>query len=180
MTSDPHSQRTGTAGAVHMEHDMKKNTKRSVLAGIAVLAAGASIAGGASVTAASIDTAEPVPADATIVVQQVAQDAKGDWYSCEISLDDASWGVAPAVSGATESGTGVAIEVSAAAPGDVTGAEGQPIPVADISGGITGEAVAVAGDGNVSAGGDIVTAVELPGPDDIRPGTAEECAALQG
>lgn len=166
---------------------MKKNTKRTVFAALAVLAAGASVAGGATVTASAIDNPDPGPTDSGVVVQQVAQDAKGDWYACTVDLHSANvtWdttvdsgaiSVTVGASGQAPDGdAGTAILVDSAAgqvPQAVTGLNGETLDT------MFGVAVA-SGQASVepSATG---TAVELPTPDQIRSGTPEECAALTG
>ena len=164
---------------------MKKSMKRTAVAGVAVLMAGASIAGGATVTAAAIDSGDTTPApDSTVVVQQISQDADGNWFSCEQELGlDPGPILAPAGGPAGTVGSGIMITASAGvAPisaGDAPSADGSR-PV-EVSGTLSGIAVAVSGDAgtiaNVQGTG---PAIALPTPDEIRPGTTDECNALQG
>lgn len=166
---------------------MKKSMKRTAIAGVAVLMAGASIAGGATVTAAAIDSGDTTPApDNTIVVQQISQDADGKWFSCEQELGADSGVVVTGtgdVAGAASEAAGAAgimVTASAALPMD-GGAEPIPVegPLPSDGDSLTGIAVAVSGEaGSFQTGaGD---ASGLPTPDEIRPGTTEECNALQG
>ena len=168
---------------------MNTRMKRTAVAGVALLIAGASIAGGASVTAAAIDTPEALPADAVVKVQQIAQDDKGDWYSCEMELDSSTVVEAQVPDGQPVELQGIAVKsgaVDVSAAGVISGAiPAGELPVGGDGGSGTGVAVAVGSTGEVALGqldpSDVTDkAIALPGPGEIRPGTTEECAALQG
>lgn len=185
---------------------MKTSTKRVLIGGGAVTVAIGSVLAGASVTSASIEN--PEAAEPEMVIEQVAQDADGGWYSCRVDVEDGQFGVAVAE---TEVGT-APIEVPGGADSGVVVASGTVSAVELSEGDLEAmfeatpgaegaiavevfDGVAVGGASVDAAGevGDIAWAVptddalkaagvevEMPEPADIRPGTDAECEALLG
>lgn len=182
---------------------MKTSTKRVLIGGGAVTVAIGSVLAGASVTSAAIEN--PEAAEPEMVIEQVAQDADGGWYSCRVDVEDGQFGVAVAE---TEVGT-APIEVPVGADSGVVVASGTVSAVElsegdleamfEVTPGAEGaiavevlDGVAVGGAG-ADGDGDIAWAVptddalkvagvevEMPEPADIRPGTDAECEALLG
>lgn len=201
MDPDHAPERSGTAAAAPKE-DMMELPGSSIPWLRAVGAAGAVAAlvvGGAVTTAGAIDDpggAEPAE------VQVMATDADGAWFSCDIDVDleggpgddgamlaTSGSAVAPEADGAAYSvmvGAGVG---SDAAPPGAAGAPDGAAPGIRITGGAavaSAEARPVGGpDGPagdpVPVDARTVTVGQppaLPLPSEVRPGTAEECAAL--
>lgn len=169
-----------------MKRVSNRTTRRSVAVGAAAVVSVGAVLVGASVTSAAIDTADEVPpADAIVEAAVVEQADDGTWYSCTIDLGDDGGMVAPVPAGELQaSGT---VAVGDAAVGEViVGELADPLASGaveiELSEGDLDElfntvdsgaiAVEVAGDAGVS--------IDLPSPDEIREGTAEECDALLG
>lgn len=184
-----------------MKRVSNRTTRRSVAVGAAALVSVGAVLVGASVTSAAIDTAAEVPpADAIVEAAVVEQADDGSWYSCTVDLGEEGTMVAPVPVGEVgeleASGT-VAVgdvqigELIVGEPGATGAVGGEAIELSEgdldelfagvVPGAEPGESVTATGGAiAVEVSGDAGLMLELPEPDDIREGTAEECSALLG
>ena len=187
-----------------MKRVSNRTTRRSVAVGAAALVSVGAVLVGASVTSAAIDTAAEVPpADAIVEAAVVEQADDGSWYSCTVDLGEEGAMVAPVpvrelgelgefeASGTVAVGDVQIGELIVGEPGAIGAVGGEAIELSEgdldelfagvVPGAEPGESVTATGGAiAVEVSGDAGLMLELPEPDDIREGTAEECSALLG